>query len=761
VRDDFPRWVIDRLAERAGYRCSNPDHRGQPTSGPHTDPLKSVNIGVAAHITAASEGGPRYDPAMTPKDRQSIGNGIWLCANCHSIVDRDPLRYTADELRRWRKLAEEFALQALTFGELRPAVEQRPATPVDRNRSKMIQKVRTIWIKGFLEKSLFNEVRIALGLSERSDAVARPMDLLVTRPDEGGRPLPPGTRVLDVYDDLDESLLILGAPGSGKTTLLLELARDLLNRADGDAAHPIPVVFPLSTWAETQKPLAEWLQDELNLRYDVPRKIAKEWVESDQILPLLDGLDEVKAEQRAACVEAINAFRQSHGFLSLVVTSRTADYEIIANPLRIHGAILVNSLTRDQVSAYLSDLGVAGEPLRHALDGDPSFWSLLDSPLLLNMVTLACAGLTDAVLPIPRPATELRSNLFGIYVSRALKRRAETLRYSSEQTELWLAWLAVQMVARSQTVFYLEQLRNEWLPLSQRRTVRVANKLILGLVVGLGGWLLIALILALVRGFLLRGYLIGLVVALMLGLGVGLGSAPRESIGFARELGLSEPSFVHIGWSWPQFQAGLPRSLIIGLVTGSALGFAYGVITGPVHGTIFGTVVGVFMGTLWGTWDGFTFLRRIETSARPGDGIRRSAITGLLFGLSIGLIAWMSFGLLFAIGGPGTYDRIPGPVRALASFLVGSLIGLFFGVSCGLASGGGACLKYFITRLWLIRNGSTPWNYVRFLDYAADRILLRKVGGGYVFLHRMLMEWFAARYAEPGASPSKDVTSVN
>jgi hypothetical protein len=50
------------------------------------------------------------------------------------------------------------------------------------------------------------------------------------------------------------------------------------------------------------------------------------------------------------------------------------------------------------------------------------------------------------------------------------------------------------------------------------------------------------------------------------------------------------------------------------------------------------------------------------------------------------------------------------------------------------------------------RNGSTPWNYARFLDHATDRILLRKVGGGYTFIHRMLLEYFAARYVEPGAS---------
>jgi hypothetical protein len=47
------------------------------------------------------------------------------------------------------------------------------------------------------------------------------------------------------------------------------------------------------------------------------------------------------------------------------------------------------------------------------------------------------------------------------------------------------------------------------------------------------------------------------------------------------------------------------------------------------------------------------------------------------------------------------------------------------------------------------RNGDIPWNYVGFLDYAADRIFLRKVDGGYIFIHRMLMEYFAALETEP------------
>jgi predicted NACHT family NTPase len=58
---------------------------------------------------------------------------------------------------------------------------------------------------------------------------------------------------------------------------------------------------------------------ELNERNNVPKKVAAAWVESEQILPLLDGLDEVAPEHRNACVEAINNFRREYGLLPITV----------------------------------------------------------------------------------------------------------------------------------------------------------------------------------------------------------------------------------------------------------------------------------------------------------------------------------------------------------------------------------------------------------------------------------------------------------
>jgi hypothetical protein len=100
-RDDFSAVTRRFLAERAAYICSNPDCRSN-TIGPHSDPGRSLNTGIAAHICGAARGGPRYDPNQTPEERMSIANGIWLCARCSRLVDTDELLYPAERLRQWR-----------------------------------------------------------------------------------------------------------------------------------------------------------------------------------------------------------------------------------------------------------------------------------------------------------------------------------------------------------------------------------------------------------------------------------------------------------------------------------------------------------------------------------------------------------------------------------------------------------------------------------------------------------------------------------
>ena len=88
MRDNFDTKTKEIIANRVGYQCYNPNCR-KPTTGPQENNHKAINIGVAAHITAAAEGGPRYEPELTSEERKSSENGIWLCQNCAKLVDND------------------------------------------------------------------------------------------------------------------------------------------------------------------------------------------------------------------------------------------------------------------------------------------------------------------------------------------------------------------------------------------------------------------------------------------------------------------------------------------------------------------------------------------------------------------------------------------------------------------------------------------------------------------------------------------------
>ena len=97
-RDDFTSATKELLANRVGRRCSNPACR-KLTCGANTNPEKITNIGVAAHICAAAQGGPRYDASMTPEERKSFENGIWLCQSCSKLIDTDITRYPKELLQ--------------------------------------------------------------------------------------------------------------------------------------------------------------------------------------------------------------------------------------------------------------------------------------------------------------------------------------------------------------------------------------------------------------------------------------------------------------------------------------------------------------------------------------------------------------------------------------------------------------------------------------------------------------------------------------
>jgi hypothetical protein len=124
-RDNFTVKTIDVLAKRVGYHCSNPNCR-RFTVGPNSDKNKATILGIAAHITAASPGGPRYNIDLSIEERKDIDNGIWLCTNCATLIDKDEKEYSTELLNKWKKDSEDEVsnhLKGIKIDEAKPYLE--------------------------------------------------------------------------------------------------------------------------------------------------------------------------------------------------------------------------------------------------------------------------------------------------------------------------------------------------------------------------------------------------------------------------------------------------------------------------------------------------------------------------------------------------------------------------------------------------------------------------------------------------------------
>jgi hypothetical protein len=351
-------------------------------------------------------------------------------------------------------------------------MKQTLTTREEKNRKHLLKRIRSVWINGVLEQSLNNTTLIALRLYSRPDAISNPWRLVMQESKQQARALPAGTHIIDVYDDSDGELLILGEPGAGKTTLLLELARDLLNRIEQDETYLMPIVLNLSSWAEKRLPLSTWLIEELETKYQVPRSIGTGWVHADQIILLLDGLDEVASAHRTACVNAINAYRREHPLVSLVVCSRIAEYQDQTILVALHSAIVVQPLTVQQIDEYLAHAGELGAEVRAALGDDPILQELVTTPLMLNVLILAYQEKSLNDLIAVSSSDTKQQQIFEAYVQRMLSRGSFETRYTFKQTK---QWLARQMRQRSQAIFYIEQMQPNWL--SERQWQRIYESL--------------------------------------------------------------------------------------------------------------------------------------------------------------------------------------------------------------------------------------------------------------------------------------------
>jgi hypothetical protein len=106
------------------------------------DTIGVVNIGVAAHISAASPGGARYEADLSPEQRADSSNGIWLCQTCAKLIDNDSIRFSRAVIEGWKRAAERAAAAALTQGKGVVNTSQPGLAKAERLMPALLEEMR-------------------------------------------------------------------------------------------------------------------------------------------------------------------------------------------------------------------------------------------------------------------------------------------------------------------------------------------------------------------------------------------------------------------------------------------------------------------------------------------------------------------------------------------------------------------------------------------------------------------------------------------
>jgi TPR repeat protein len=322
-----------------------------------------------------------------------------------------------------------------------------------RARARLLERVQRSWITEVLERSLYQEARLELGLEKTADE-PHPWGMVSAAASGPREPVLPGTPVSDIFNELDQAMVVLGAPGSGKTTVMLELLREMLTRSRAGSDTRMPVVLPLASWALRPKPqpLADWIVQEVAEKHHIETRHVQAWLDDGQLALLLDGLDEVAADRREDCVRAVNEFRAAHGTAPLAVSCRTADYRQFSTALNVYGTLTVLPLSRQQVERFLDrpDRRFAGA--QAALAAQPELWELASTPLMLSIMILAFREPGSLGDLSGGSRQGLLRRLFEEYVRSMLASRRA---HGRERGQLirQLAFLARQLQRDEQTVF--------------------------------------------------------------------------------------------------------------------------------------------------------------------------------------------------------------------------------------------------------------------------------------------------------------------
>lgn len=353
------------------------------TEGPALDVDKSVSIGKAAHITAASPGGPRYDPSLTVEERADISNGIWLCSNHADLIDKDEKRFPVDVLRKWKQDAEQLAFAGIAASESRIPQHGAVILQLDEADRKFLHDLALPAeddiesVTARMREAATNDIaafRKARGWP--SHAIA--LNLAMLR-NEG--PQKVSLSGVAKGASVAEGVCIVSAPGTGKTTTLVQLADSILA-----AGQAVAALVPLGEWSGYVGGFFAFLMQRNAFRLFREQHFMQLAYHGRLVL-LLDGWNELDPDSRIRATRALDALRRDFPLLGVVIATRQQTQPI-------PGAVVeIQALSEDQQLELARALrGNEGEAIVDQAWRTPGVRELVAIPLYLNALLGSTPG---------------------------------------------------------------------------------------------------------------------------------------------------------------------------------------------------------------------------------------------------------------------------------------------------------------------------------------------------------------------------------
>ncbi|MEV5498618.1 hypothetical protein AB0M50_24790 [Nonomuraea fuscirosea] len=208
---------------------------------------------------------------------------------------------------------------------------------------------------------------------------------------------------------------------------------------------PVPVLLPAVTWDPLAEGLKTWIERQLRENYPGPGSLT-----IDDVLPVVDGVDELNPKRRERALACLNAaIGQGH---RLVLTCRSQEYaEANAFPAGFD-VLELEPLSACQVASFLRDHLPASalplwEPIFETLRDDPDgeFAAMCSSPFMLTMLLRAYGpggmGRDPAELLAPAQGEAHATALISGYVF-SLGRSSS---YPAERLTAWLGSVAAHL----------------------------------------------------------------------------------------------------------------------------------------------------------------------------------------------------------------------------------------------------------------------------------------------------------------------------